>query len=150
MHLPVTPNRPAVSGNLAVEVHATGNDRLWVVNQDNDSVSVFDTGTYTRVAEINVGAAPRSVAVLANGQVWVTNKQTATISVIDSATLTITSTIVLPVGSQPFGIAVAPSGEAVYVVLEGLGQLLQIDPNSGTTLSGIDVGPNPRQVSVSG
>jgi YVTN family beta-propeller protein len=100
-----------------MEDRDTGSDRLWVVNQDNDSVSVFDTGSFARIAEINVGSSPRSVAVV-GGQVWVTNKQTATISVIDSATLAITRTIVLPVGSQPFGIAVAPTGEAVYVVLK--------------------------------
>src|SRR4030095_8359568 len=35
VHLVLTANRPAVSGNIAVEDRAGSNDRLWVVNQDN-------------------------------------------------------------------------------------------------------------------
>ena len=77
VHLPLTANRPAVSGNLAIEDRATGSDRLWVVNQDNDSVSVFETATNTRVAEIAVGTAPRSLAIAPNGEIWVTNRQSS-------------------------------------------------------------------------
>ncbi len=43
MHYPLTANRPAISSNIALEDRPTGADRLWVVNQDNDSVSVFNT-----------------------------------------------------------------------------------------------------------
>ena len=50
VHLPLTANRPAISGNLAIEDRATASDRLWVVNQDNDSISVFETETNARIA----------------------------------------------------------------------------------------------------
>jgi DNA-binding beta-propeller fold protein YncE len=36
----------------------------------------------------------------------------------------------------------------VYVVLEALGRLLKLDPSNGSILASLDVGPNPRHVSV--
>ena len=47
-------SRPS-SSNVAIESRATGNARLWVVNQDNDSVTVFDAVTRAKVKEIAVG-----------------------------------------------------------------------------------------------
>jgi YVTN family beta-propeller protein len=150
VHLALTANRPAVSGNLAVEDRITGSDRLWVVNQDNDSVSVFLTTTNAKIAEIAVGSAPRSLAIAPSGEVWVTNKQSANISVIDPASLTVVRTIALPVASQPFGIVAAPTGGGMYVALEATGRLLKIDPSNDTTTASLNVGPNPRHLSVTG
>ncbi len=73
----------AQSSTIAVENAAGSNARVWLVNQDNDSVSVFDAGTSARLREIAVGAAPRSVAVAPDGRIWVVNKGSATVSVID-------------------------------------------------------------------
>jgi hypothetical protein len=42
VHYPLTPNRPAISGNIAFEDRATGVDRVWVVNRDHNSVSAFN------------------------------------------------------------------------------------------------------------
>ena len=139
-----------MSSNIAVEDRTTGDGRLWVVNQDNDSVSVFDTATNARLAEIGVGSAPRTLAILPTGEVWVTNKQSATISVINSASLAVIRTIALPFASQPFGIAAAPTGGVVYVALEAAGSCSRSMPSNDTTLDSLDVGPNPRHVSVSG
>ncbi len=58
------------SSNLLLEPRPGLAARLWVVNQDNDSVSVFDTGTRARLAEISVGSAPRSVALASDGSIW--------------------------------------------------------------------------------
>jgi YVTN family beta-propeller protein len=149
VHLPLTASAPAMSASLALEDRASGSDRLWVVNADNDSVSVFDAASNARLAEIAVGAAPRSLAVLP-GEVWVTNKQAATISVIDAGNLAVARTIPLPAGSQPYGIVASPSGGFVYVVLEGTGRLLKIDVSNDTVVDSLDVGANPRHVSVTG
>ena len=65
----------------------TGNARLWVVNQDNDSVTVFDAVTNAKLGEIGVGIAPRSIAVAPNGRIWVTNRQSSTISVVDPSSV---------------------------------------------------------------
>ncbi|NJM40410.1 MAG: PKD domain-containing protein [Anaerolineae bacterium] len=89
VHLPSTANKPSTSANIAYETRSGANNRAWVVNQDNDSVSVFDAVTNARLAEINVGAMPRSVAIAPNGNAWVVNKGSANISVINPATLAI-------------------------------------------------------------
>ena len=150
VHLPLTAHRPAISGNVAIEDRAGAGDRLWVVNQDNDSVSVINATTNARIAEIPIGSAPRALAITPAGEVWVTNKQSATISVIDPSSLAVVRTIPLPFASQPFGVAAAPTGGYVYVVLEGTGRLLKIDAGSDAIVDSLDVGANPRHVSVTG
>jgi len=148
VYLPATANKPNASSNIAIETPATGNPRLWVVNQDNDTVSVFDTITRAKLGEVSVGAAPRSVAVAANGLVWVTNKRGDSISVINPATRVVVKTIALPRASQPFGVAMSPTTGQAFVVLEATGQLLKFDSVSYNLLGTLSVGSNPRHLSV--
>ena len=150
VHYALTANRPAMSSNLALDDRPTGADRLWVVNQDNDSVSIFNTTTGTRMTHRKVGVAPRSVAIAPTGQIWVTNKQSSTISVIDADTRELIRTIALPPASQPYGIVAAPTAGVMYVALEGTGRLLKIDGSTYVTLASLDVGPHPRHLSVTG
>ncbi|HTE42579.1 MAG TPA: galactose oxidase-like domain-containing protein, partial [Steroidobacteraceae bacterium] len=147
VHLPLTANRPTVSSNIVIEDRAA-NDRLWVINQDNDSVSVFDAVTNAKLKEITVGSAPRTIAIAPNGEIWVTNKQTATISVISPSTLAVTRTLSLPFASQPFGIAMAPVGGHAYIALEATGKLLKVNAATYAIVSSVDVGTNPRHVSI--
>src|SRR5690606_39195883 len=74
VHRPLTSGTPRHSTNIVYETRAGANARVWVVNQDNNSISVFDTVTRARVAEIAVGAAPRGVAIAPDTRVWVTNR----------------------------------------------------------------------------
>lgn len=148
VHLPLTTHTPTASSTIAVERRQGSSARVWVVNQDNNSVSGFDAVTHTKIAEIAVGTAPRSVAVAPNGRIWITNKRSHSISVVDPTTLTIAQTIALPRASQPFGLAFAPLGGAGFVVLEATGQLLKLDPASGATLGSVAVGSNPRHLSI--
>jgi YVTN family beta-propeller protein len=148
VHLPLTPVAPRASGNLAYST--TGGNRLWVVNPDNDSVTVFNPATNARLAEIPVQLSPRTVAVAPDGKVWVTNKRSASISVIDPATLTVSATIPLPRASGPHGLVFAPSGNAAYVVLEALGRVLKLNVPGGQVAGEADVGPHPRHLSITG
>jgi YVTN family beta-propeller protein len=149
IHLPLTPQRPTLSTTIAAESRATGNARVWVVNQDNNSVSAFDTATNGRVAEIMVGTAPRSIAVAPDGRIWVTNKRSSTISIIDPASLAVVQTIALPRASQPHGLAFAPTGNFAFVALEGVGALAKLDASGGATLGIVGLGRDPRHLSVS-
>jgi len=150
IHLPQTANRPVMSMNIAYETRPNGNGRVWAVNQDNDTVSVFDAVTNGKVAEITVGKAPRSVAIAPNGRIWVTNKGAATLSLIDPGTLTVVQTVNLAYGSQPFGLAFAPNGSAAYVTLEASGKLIKLDPATGAQTGSVDVGMNVRQIAING
>jgi large repetitive protein len=150
VHLASTANRPVVSMNIVLEDRASANDRLWVVNQDNNTVSVFDAVTNAKAAEINVGTAPRSLAIAPNGRVWVTNKGAATISIIDPATLAVVQTLNLQYAAQPFGIAFAPNGGAAWVALEAAGKLIRLDAVSGAVTGTMNTGPNVRHLSITG
>ncbi len=149
VYLPSTAQRPTASGNLLFEPRTGANARLWVVNQDNDSVTVFDAVTRGKVSEIAVGAAPRAIARASNGMIWVSNKGAATISVIDPATLAVSRTLALPRGSQPFGIAMVPGAPMAFVALEATGQVLRFDTGSYAQTGAASVGASPRHVSVS-
>ncbi len=138
------------SSNIVFEPGAVGGPRLWVVNQDNDSVTVFNATTRARIAQIAVGAGPRGLAIAPNGHVWVTNKQDATISVISTASLAVVRTITLPLGSQPFGIAMAPGTNLAYVALEGSGQVVRYDVAGYTNVGSVAAGLHLRHVSISG
>jgi YVTN family beta-propeller protein len=83
---------------------------VWVVNQDNDSVTAFDAASGNKLAEVAVGTAPRTIALAPDGMLWVTNQQSASISVIDPAARSVTRTIALPRASQPYGVVMAPTG----------------------------------------
>ena len=149
IYLPLSAQKPGASANIVVEPRSGANHRLWVVNQDNDSVSVFDAVTRAKLAEISVGTAPRSVAVAPNGMLWVSNKQSATVSVIDPSTLAVSRTISLPRASQPFGIAMSASGGFALVALEATGQVLKFDTGGYAQTGSASVGGNPRHVSIS-
>lgn len=146
IHLPLTASRPAVSMNILYE---PAGGRVWTVNQDNDTVSVFNASTNAKVAEIAVGAAPRSLALAPDGRIWVVNKGAATISILSPSTLAVVQTVTLPYASQPFGLAFAPNGSAAYVTLEGAGKLLRLDPATGAQTGSLDIGPNGRHLSIS-
>jgi len=144
-----TANPSRASSAMLLEPRSGAAARLWVVNPDNDSVSVFDTGSNTRVAEIATGSAPRRLALSPDGSVWVVNRDAASISIINAGTLTVARTVALPRASQPYGIVFAPSGTA-YVSLEAAGRLLALDGSSAATLATLNVGTSPRHLSVSG
>jgi len=148
VHLPLTANRPTGSSTVAWEPRAAGN-RLWVVNQDNDTATVLNAVTNAKVAEVAVGTAPRSVAVAPSGRIWVTNRTAATISMIDPTSLTVVQTVPLPRASQPYGVVFDPAGSAAFVALSATGQVLKLNPTTGATLGTLNVGLNVRQLSVS-
>ncbi len=114
-----------------------GSTRVWACNRDNSSVAVVDTTTNTLVAAIPTGIWPRSIAFNTSGtRAFVANQrgnievtthfvtpflmdgseQRGTISVIDTATLQVTNTLT-DVGTEPYGLAVAPNG--TYFAVSG-------------------------------
>ena len=146
--LAATAQAPVQSAPMLLEPRSGANARLWVVNPDADTVSVFDSVTRAKLAEVAVGAAPRTLALAADGSVWVANKGAASISVISASTLAVTRTVALPRASQPYGMAMARSSGHALVALEGTGQLLKINTSSFATAATLAVGANARHVSV--
>ena len=142
VYAPLTATKPTMSSSI---VH--NGSRIWVVNPDNDSVTVFDVSTRAKLAEVNVGRAPRTLAIAADGRVWVANTESATLSIL-RPDFSIAQTVALPRGSRPFGIVFDPAGLNAYVALEEGGKVLKLDPTSGGTVGSVDVGLHVRHLSI--
>src|SRR5207247_11265858 len=110
------------------------NKCAWRVNHDNDTVSVsrVTKDDNRKVAEITVGNEPWCVAIAPGKhegresrrrkhhddddeevKVYVTNMVSGTVSVIDAEKKRVVKTI--RVGTEPFGCALTPDGERLYV-----------------------------------
>ena len=106
-------NRATYSSPIAISL----NDRLiWVVNPDDDSVSVIRPDNNTRLAKISVGDEPQSVALTPNGQyAYVANAAGNSVSVIqinDPAWGTFSANVVatLTTGAEPWNVVTSPDG----------------------------------------
>jgi YVTN family beta-propeller protein len=149
IHAPLSTLRPTSSSSIAIEDRPAGtNDRVWCVNPDNDSVTVFDAVTRARIAEINVGTAPRALAIAPDGRVWVSNVESSTVSIINPSTLTVVQTLTLARAARPFGIAFDPDGTDGWIACEGTGLLLRMNPTTGAQSASLNVGLNARHLSV--
>ncbi|OYW20562.1 MAG: hypothetical protein B7Z52_02135, partial [Burkholderiales bacterium 12-64-5] len=122
----LTTRKPGASSSIVYEDPASGNDRVWCVNADNNSVSAFDVVTRARYAEITVGNGPRSLALAPDGRLWVVNAEAGTISIINTTTRAIAATVTLAYGSRPFGLVFDPAGTAAWVALEGTGRVVKL------------------------
>jgi YVTN family beta-propeller protein len=123
-----------------------------VVNPDNNSVSVIEVGgdANTKIAEIDVGEEPTSVAVgPKDKRVFVTNRRSGTVSVIDTHKLEVHKTI--GVGTEPFGCAVTPDGKHVIVANFSSGDVSVLDAHSGDVKKTItNIGPKPCAIACVG
>ena len=122
--------------------------RVWMVNPDSDSVTVFDGAARRAIAEIAVGEQPGTVAIARDGRLWVSNRRGSSISVIDPGSLTVVRTVALPPGSQPHGLVADRDSGAVYIALEAAGRVLRLDSTSFATTGQLDIGSSPRHLAL--
>ncbi len=147
VHYPLAAFVPSASTSIVLHENQR---QSWNVNPDNDTVTVIDTISRTKLSEITVGDEPVAVQVAPDGTVWVVNKSSASISVIDSVALAVTSTISLQPASQPHGLVFHGGLGAAYVALEATGDVLKLDADTGAELARAFVGNRPRHVSIGG
>ncbi len=145
-HLPLTPNRPTSSTSI---IYDAARNRVYSVNQDNDTVTSIDPDQLTKVSELAVYRKPEALALSPDGKLWVVHQDDYAIAVIDPTQFAIERGFRLPYASQPVGLAMSPAGDAAYVTLMALGKLLKLDPKTGAVLAEADVGPKPRGIAVS-
>lgn len=149
VHATLTNAQPTVSSSIAYQFRSGANARLWVVNPDQDNVTVFDAVKRTRSGIIATGKGPRSVAIAPDGRAWVVNSESGSISIIGT-NLVVAQTIPLPRGSRPHAIVFDPAGANAYVSLQDSGAVLKINPVVPTqVLATAVVGSDVRHLSVS-
>jgi YVTN family beta-propeller protein/VCBS repeat-containing protein len=114
-------------------------DRIYVTNQNANTVSVLDAATNTVIATVAVGGAPIGVVVSPDGQhAYVSNAGGNTVSVIDTSSNTVSATINVYEG--PYDLAVTPDGSHVYVSKMNGGSVQVIDTATNTisaTITGL-------------
>lgn len=145
---------PMSSSSITVEANQADGDRLWVVNPDNHSVSVFEAGTGVKLAEIPVDGGPRSIARAGIGSMLVTSKHSAELTVISTTDLTVTAKLELQPGSMPHGVVADSAGVFAWVVLEATGELVKlrladIEGQLPQIVSRLNLGANPRHLALS-
>jgi DNA-binding beta-propeller fold protein YncE/cytochrome c peroxidase len=146
VHYPLTPKRPTSSTSI---VYDAARNRVYSVNQDNDTVTSIDPDQLMKVSELAVYRKPEALALTPEGKLWVVHQDDYAIAVIDPASFVIEKGFRLPYASQPVGLAMSPTGDAAYVTLMALGKLLKLDPKTGAVIADADVGPKPRGIAVS-
>lgn len=141
---------PTSSSTVAL----SGDDLTLVsVNQDLDSVSIFDVSADTpkKLGEVVVGGEPRSVAVLPNaGKAYVACATSGSVAVVDLATRQITAKV--PVGVEPRAVVPSPNGSRVYVANSVSGTVSVLDTSSNSVIATIAIpassGTHPRALTV--
>jgi mono/diheme cytochrome c family protein len=146
VHYPLTPRAPTSSTSI---VYDARRNRIYSVNQDNDTVTAIDPDGLMKVGELEVYRKPESLALTPAGKLWVVHQDDYAVAVIDPDKLVIESGFRLPYASQPIGVAMSPTGDAAYITLMAVGKLLKLDPSTGQIVSELDVGPKPRGIAVS-
>src|SRR5258707_6522193 len=140
-----------VTTTYSSPIAITSDDKfVWVVNRDNDSVSVIKVigDPNLKIAEIPVGKEPRCLAITPDDKkVFVTNMVDGTVSVIDAKKHYVIKTI--KVGTEPFGCAVTPSGRKLYVANFGSDDVSVISTRFDLVIKTIkNVGPKPRGIAI--
>ena len=94
-------------------------DRLLVLNQDDDCVSVVDPETGETVSEINTAFGPRTVETSPDGtKSYITCSQGNTLQVIDNETFEITGRLSHDLFDGPRGLVVRTAANELWVVSE--------------------------------
>ena len=128
--------------------YSPSNDRVYVANNYDSTVSVIRPSDNTVVATVAVGTNPVSVSYSpSNDRVYVANYNSGNVSVIRPSDNTVVATVT--VGTNPYGAAYSPSNDRVYVVNNGSGNVSVIRPSDNTVVATVTVGTSPNDVSYS-
>jgi YVTN family beta-propeller protein len=93
------------------------NNKLYVSNYGDNTVTVIDANTGNASASIHVGNHPKSIAFdPSRNLVYVANTRDDSITVIDPANNSLVAT--LPAGKNPYALAVVPGSNRLYVANE--------------------------------
>jgi YVTN family beta-propeller protein len=118
-------------------------NRVFVVNQGDNSLSVLDARAGAVLRTVPVGAAPAAVAVdELTRRVFVAEAGANSVRVLDARTGAAVRTV--PVGAAPTAVAVDVPTARVFVANAGDNSVSLLDAQSGTLLRTIRVGAGPQ------
>ena len=117
----------------------SGSPLAFTVLREAGVLGVFDTGSLTQIAQVDVGDDPIQIIPSLDGRfLYVSNLGSSEITVIETATFRVANRI--PVASQPLDMALSPDGATLYVSNSGASVLTAIDVETGRVLDFVTVG----------
>src|SRR5688500_17877609 len=90
------------------------NNKAYITNQGDNTVSVIDLSSHEVIKTISVGKAPVGVATASQlKRVYISNVESQDISVIDTVSHKVMETI--KIEGSPVGLALSPDNKRLYV-----------------------------------
>jgi YVTN family beta-propeller protein len=131
---------------IGIAVNPSTN-KVYVVNEYSNTVSVIDTNTDTVKSTINLGNFPYGIDINPlNNRIYITNRGSNTVSVLDGSVDTKLHDIT--VGKPPVGIAVNPSANWIFVTNLDDGTMSVIDGITNDVINTVSVGKTPYGIAV--
>lgn len=144
-------------------------EKVYVADEEGNTVSVIDATSFKRIGSIPVGQGPHNVQVAPDGkQVWVTNNGepvkavhnmpksehgamsgSGEIWAIDTATDAVAVAAKVPVGVHPAHVVVTPDGRFAYVANGGENTVCVVDISARRVVDTIPVGVSPHGMRIS-
>ncbi|MGA2903125.1 MAG: YncE family protein [Candidatus Korobacteraceae bacterium] len=127
-------------------------NRLYVVNNGDNTVSVFDASNVNTsnsppiplLATVPVGTGPTGVTALLDGsKFYVANAGSDDVTVVSANSFSPLTTVALPTGANPVWIASDPTSSKVYVADKGTTETTIIQTSNNTITANI---PAPSQI----
>lgn len=146
-------------------------DKVYVANENADTVSILDAASFKVLTAVSVGKTPHNVQVSPDGKfVWVTNNgdpdakdahadkgmakgehaamaKAGAVWLIDTANDTVVAKI--SVGLHPAHVVLKPDGRLAYVVNGGENSVSVIDASARSVVATIPVGKFPHGIRFS-
>ncbi len=138
--------RPTYSSPIGL---SQDNALVWVVNPDDDSVSVIRTSNNSVIKKITVGDEPQSIAVDPNlNFVYVANAADNTVTVIshnNNPAAFIANVVGQPLttGAEPWNIVISPNGRNVFVANSGQDTITVIDATTRAIVGSVSLANTP-------
>ncbi len=130
----------------AVAVNPVSN-RIYVVNQNSNSVTVIDGASNSIIANVGVGASPYAVAINAvTNKIYIANHSAnGTVTVVDGQNNPVVN---VSVGNFPDAVAVNSRTNKIYVVNFNDSTVSVIDGASNANIATVPVGRYPVSLTV--
>jgi YVTN family beta-propeller protein len=142
----VLQDRDILVGDGPVGISIDNNaNRLYVLNQNSNNITVLDSLTYSTISTIPVGTNPSGITFnkLTN-KIYVSNGGNNSVSVIDTTSNAVIKTIVLPANSGPTDILVNTISNRIYVANYTGNSISIIDGSTDTIVSTLSVPVSSR------
>ena len=147
-------NNKTVMTTLNVGMEPVGawqgaNNKMYVDNETDKSVSIINVGSMSVTGTITLGFTPGMVAYNnTNGTVWVTDGDNGKVSIFEYMTGTWMNTKHITTGTGAHGIVFNSDYSKAYVTNQGAGTVSVIDVASKTKTKDIAVGTKPNGIAL--